>query len=482
MPHAKVGQDAGGPTRLERDSLGEMAVPARACYGIHTMRALENFPISSVPIGVITDLIRAFAIVKRAAASANRDLELIDPAKATAIVRACEEIEAGQWHDQFVVDVIQGGAGTSTNMNFNEVIANRGLELLGRPRGEYQALHPIDDVNASQSTNATYPTAVKVGLCFAIERLLAAMADLRASFEKKAFEFREILKIGRTQLQDAVPMTLGQEFTTYAIMLGEDEERLREAMALITEVNLGATAIGTGINTDPDYAPLACRYLAQYAKVPVKPAANFVEATQDTGAFVQLSGVLKRIACKLSKTCNDLRLLSSGPQAGLNEIMLPSRAAGSSIMPGKVNPIIPEVVNQVAFEVIGNDMTVTMASEAGQLQLNAFEPIMAYSLFKSITHLQAACRTLAHNCVDGIRANVELLEKRVNLSAGLATALNPYIGYEAASEVAKDAIKLGRPVAELVLERGLISAAQLREILQPEVLTRPTRIRRKPKT
>jgi aspartate ammonia-lyase len=480
MTRTKVGQGA-GEVRLERDSLGEMPVPAQAYYGIHTMRALENFPFSSVPIGVVTDLIRAFAIVKRAAASANRDLDLIDPAKADAIVRACEEIESGQWHDQFVVDVIQGGAGTSTNMNFNEVIANRGLELMGHARGEYKLLHPIDDVNASQSTNDTYPTAVKVGLCFAIGRLLAAMADLRASFEKKAFEFREILKIGRTQLQDAVPMTLGQEFTTYAIMLGEDEARLREAMALITEINLGATAIGTGINTDPDYAPLACRYVAQFSGVPVTPAANMIEATQDTGAFVQLSGVLKRIACKVSKTCNDLRLLSSGPQAGLGEILLPARAAGSSIMPGKVNPIIPEVVNQVAFEVIGNDVTVTMASEAGQLQLNAFEPIMAYSLFKSITHLQAACGTLAHNCVDGIRADVELLQKRVNLSAGLATALNPYIGYEAASEVAKDAIKFGRPVAELVLERGLISAAQLREILQPEVLTRPTRIRRTPK-
>jgi len=482
MAHAKVGPDAGGQTRLERDSLGELAVPAPAYYGIHTQRALENFPISAVPIGVVTDLIRAFALVKRAAASANRDLDLLEPDKAAAIIQTCEEIEAGLWHDQFVVDVIQGGAGTSTNMNFNEVIANRGLELLGHQRGEYRALHPIDDVNASQSTNDTYPTAVKLGLCFAIGRLLTAMADLRSSFEKKAFEFRQILKIGRTQLQDAVPMTLGQEFTTYAIMLGEDEERLREAMALITEVNLGATAIGTGINTDPDYAPLACRYLAHYSGLPVKPAANFVEATQDTGAFVQLSGVLKRIACKLSKTCNDLRLLSSGPQAGLSEILLPARAAGSSIMPGKVNPIIPEVVNQVAFEVIGNDVTVTMASEAGQLQLNAFEPIMGYSLFKSITHLQAACSTLGRNCVDGIQANVDLLEKRVNLSAGLATALNPYIGYEAACEVAKDAIKYGRPVAELVLERGLITAAQLREILQPEVLTRPTRIRRKPKT
>ena len=481
MAQSKGGQGAGGSARLEQDSLGELAVPAPAYYGIHTQRALENFPISAVPIGVVTDLIRAFALVKRAAASANRDLEVLDPAKAAVIIQACEEIEAGRWHEQFVVDVIQGGAGTSTNMNFNEVIANRGLELLGRPRGDYRALHPIDDVNASQSTNDTYPTSVKLGLCFAIGRLLLAMADLRSSFEKKAFEFREVLKIGRTQLQDAVPMTLGQEFTTYAIMLGEDEERLREAMALITEVNLGATAIGTGINTDPDYAPLACRYLAQYSGLPIKPAANFVEATQDTGAFVQLSGVLKRIACKLSKTCNDLRLLSSGPQAGLSEILLPARAAGSSIMPGKVNPIIPEVVNQVAFEVIGNDVTVTMASEAGQLQLNAFEPIMGYSLFKSITHLQAACSTLGRNCVDGIQANVDLLEKRVNLSAGLATALNPYIGYEAACEVAKDAIKFGRPVAELVLERGLISAAQLREILQPEVLTRPTRIRRTPK-
>ena len=481
MTQTKVSRETGGQVRTERDSLGEMAVPAKAYYGIHTMRALENFPISSVPIGVITDLIRAFAIVKRAAASANKDLELIDPAKAAIIVRVCEELEAGQWHDQFVVDVIQGGAGTSTNMNFNEVIANRGLELLGRERGDYQALHPIDDVNASQSTNDTYPTAVRLGLCFAIGRLLVAMADLRASFEKKAFEFREVLKIGRTQLQDAVPMTLGQEFSTYAVMIGEDEERLREAMALITEINLGATAIGTGINTDPDYAPLACQYLARFSGMPMKPAANMIEATQDTGAFVQLSGVLKRIACKLSKTCNDLRLLSSGPQAGLNEILLPAKAAGSSIMPGKVNPIIPEVVNQVAFEVIGNDTTVTFASEAGQLQLNAFEPIMAYSLYKSVTHLQAACVTLAHNCVDGIRANVELLEQRVHMSAGLATALNPYIGYEAAAEVAKDAVKLGRPVAELVLERGLISAAQLREILQPDVLTRPTRIRRKAK-
>jgi aspartate ammonia-lyase len=363
-------------------------------------------------------------------------------------------------------------------MNVNEVVANRALELMGHAKGDYARLHPIDDVNASQSTNDTYPTAVKVGLCFAIRQLHAAMAVLRKSFEKKSFEFRGVLKIGRTQLQDAVPMTLGQEFGTYAIMLGEDEERLREAMSLITEINLGATAIGTGINTDPDYAPLACRYLAELSGLPLKPAVNFVEATQDTGAFVQLSGVLKRIACKLSKTCNDLRLLSSGPQAGLGEIFLPPRAAGSSIMPGKVNPVIPEVVNQIAFEVIGNDMTVTMASEAGQLQLNAFEPIMGFSLFKSITHLQAGCLTLAKNCVDGIRANTALLEQRVKTSAGLATALNPYIGYEAAAEIAKAAVKTSRGVAELVLERGLLSEAELKEILHPEVLTKPTRLRK----
>jgi aspartate ammonia-lyase len=452
--------------RIERDALGELAVPAPAYYGIHTVRALGNFPITGVPVGTLSDLIRAYALVKKAAAHANRDLDLLPETKARAIIDACDEIAAGHLHDQFVVDVIQGGAGTSTNMNVNEVIANRALEILGCRRGEYTKLHPIDDVNASQSTNDTYPTAIKVGLCFAIQRLAAALATLRKSFERKTFEFHDVLKIGRTQLQDAVPMTLGQEFSAYAVMIGEDELRLREATALVTEINLGATAIGTGINSDPDYAPLACRYLADFAGLPLTPAANFVEATQDTGSFVQLSGVLKRIACKLSKTCNDLRLLSSGPQAGLGEIF----------MPGKVNPVIPEVVNQVAFEVIGNDMAVTMASEAGQLQLNAFEPLIGYSLFKSITHLQAACSTLATNCVDGISANRALLAERVRTSAGLATALNPYIGYESACEIAKAAVNENRAVADLVLERGLLSAQQLRQILQPEVLTRPTRL------
>lgn len=463
-------------TRLEHDLLGDRDVPAVAYWGIHTLRALENYPISGTPISAFPDLIRALALVKQAAARANRDLGTLDAAKADVIEAACAEIAGGALTAQFVVDVIQGGAGTSTNMNANEVIANLALEKLGRAKGDYASLHPIEDVNAAQSTNDVYPTALKVAACFAIQRLLLAMAELRGAFEKKAFEFRAVLKMGRTQLQDAVPMTLGQEFTTYAIMLGEDEARLSEAMALIQEINLGATAIGTGINTDPEYAGLACRHLSDLSGLPLKRAHNMIEATQDTGAFVQLSGVLKRTAAKLSKTCNDLRLLSSGPQAGFGEINLPARAAGSSIMPGKVNPIIPEVVNQIAFEVIGNDITITMASEAGQLQLNAFEPIMFWSLAKSITHLTAGCKTLAVHCVAGITANRELLAARVRNSAGLATALNPYIGYENATMIAKEAIASGRGVAELVLEHGLLDEKSLAEILRPEVLTQPRRL------
>ncbi|WP_334120671.1 aspartate ammonia-lyase, partial [Limnobacter sp.] len=373
--------------------------------------------------------------------------------------------------------VIQGGAGTSTNMNANEVIANRAIEIMGGKKGDYKMVHPIEHVNASQSTNDVYPTAVKIGLINAISGLLVAMEELKEAFGEKAFEFRKILKIGRTQLQDAVPMTLGQEFATFSVMLGEDMARLREATSLISEINLGATAIGTGINTDPEYAARARHYLEEITQLGLVTAADLVEATQDTGSFVQLSGVLKRVAVKLSKMCNDLRLLSSGPQAGLNEINLPPRAAGSSIMPGKVNPVIPEVVNQVAFEVIGNDITVTMAAEAGQLQLNAFEPIIAWSLFKSIYHLTAACKTLTKNCVLGITANESLLRQRVEESASLATSLNPYIGYDQASEIAKTALKTGRKVSELVLEKGLLSEQQLNEILRPEVLTRPRRIK-----
>ena len=460
-------------TRLEHDLLGERDVPASAYYGIHTLRARENFPISGQSIASYPDLIRALAQIKAAAARANRQLGLLDGTRAEAILVACREIADGRWHEHFVVDVIQGGAGTSTNMNANEVIANRALELLGHGKGEYAHLHPLNHVNMSQSTNDVYPTALRVATCLSIRSLLSAMAGLREAFAAKAEEFKDILKIGRTQLQDAVPMTLGQEFSTYAVMLGEDEARLQEAAALIREINLGATAIGTGINAHPDYARLVCRELAEISGIPVLTAPNLVEATQDCGSFVQLSGVLKRIAVKLSKICNDLRLLSSGPRAGFGEINLPPRQAGSSIMPGKVNPVIPEVVNQVAFEVIGNDQTVTFAAEAGQLQLNAFEPIIAHSLFKSVRHLENACRTLADLCIDGITANRELLQRSVENSIGIVTALNPYIGYAHATEVAAEAHLSGRGVAEIVLERGLMDAEKLAAVLRPEILTRP---------
>jgi aspartate ammonia-lyase len=461
------------PIRIEHDLLGERQVPADAYYGIHTLRAIENFPISGTTIQSMPSMVTALACVKQACALANHDLDVLDSERTGAIVQACQDIRRGHYHDQFVVDVIQGGAGTSTNMNANEVIANRALEILGHARGEYKFLHPLEHVNMSQSTNDVYPTAVKVALRFEIERLAEAMNVLRVEFEKKAGAFAHVLKMGRTQLQDAVPMTLGQEFSTYAVMLEEDRERLREASLLIQEINLGATAIGTGINAPPEYAPLATQYLAEITGINFSVAKNLVEATQDAGAFVQLSGVLKRIAVKLSKICNDLRLLSSGPRAGLNEINLPPVQAGSSIMPGKVNPVIPEVVNQIAFEVIGNDVTVSFAAEGGQMQLNAFEPIIAYCLFNSIAHLRQGCLTLAERCVRGITANEAHLREMVANSIGIVTALNPYIGYENASAVAKEAHASGRGVAEIVLEKGLLTEAELDDILRPEVLTQP---------
>src|SRR6266403_5584953 len=460
-------------TRREHDLLGDRDVPADAYYGVHTLRAVENFPISGTPISIYPDLIVALASIKIAAAKSNRELGLLDAKLADVIVAAAEEVRAGALHDQFVVDVIQGGAGTSTNMNANEVIANRALELLGRPKGDYKFLHPNEHVNMSQSTNDVYPTALKLAAYSGIMRLVEAMAVLREAFEHKSDEFRDIIKMGRTQLQDAVPMTLGQEFSTYAVMLGEDEQRLKEAVLLVCEINMGATAIGTGINSHPDYAALVCRHLRTTTGIPVVTAANLVEATQDCGSFVQLSGVLKRVAVKLSKTCNDLRLLSSGPRAGIGEIALPAVQAGSSIMPGKVNPVIPEVVNQIAFEVIGNDITVTMAAEAGQLQLNAFEPIIAHSLFKSVTHLTNGCLTLAERCVKGITANRERLRAVVENSIGVVTALNPYIGYANATAVAQLALVTGRSVYDLVLEKKLLTREQLDQILQPEVLTQP---------
>jgi aspartate ammonia-lyase len=467
------------PTRIEHDLLGQRQVPAEAYYGIHTLRAIENFPITGTTIQGMPSMVTALACVKQACALANHDLDVLDAERTGAIVQACQDIRRGHYHDQFVVDVIQGGAGTSTNMNANEVIANRALEILGHARGEYKFLHPLEHVNMSQSTNDVYPTAVKVALRFEIERLAKAMDVLGLEFEAKAGEFAHILKMGRTQLQDAVPMTLGQEFSTYAVMLEEDRDRLREAALLIQEINLGATAIGTGINAPPEYALLATKYLAEITGIDFSVAKNLVEATQDAGAFVQLSGVLKRIAVKLSKICNDLRLLSSGPRAGLNEINLPPVQAGSSIMPGKVNPVIPEVVNQIAFEVIGNDVTVSFAAEGGQMQLNAFEPIIAYCLFNSISHLRQGCLTLAERCVRGITANEAHLREMVANSIGIVTALNPYIGYENASAVAKEAHASGRGVAEIVLEKGLLTQAELDDILRPEVLTQPRVLGRK---
>jgi aspartate ammonia-lyase len=358
-------------------------------------------------------------------------------------------------------------------MNANEVIANRALELLGEAKGTYARLHPNEHVNMGQSTNDVYPTALKIAAWWGIERLARAMGTLRGAFAEKSAEFADVLKMGRTQLQDAVPMTLGQEFGAFATMLGEDESRLSEAVGLICEINLGATAIGTGITAHPEYAARVCVHLRNVTGIALVTAPDLIEATQDCGAFVQLSGVLKRVAVKLSKTCNDLRLLSSGPRSGFNEINLPARQAGSSIMPGKVNPVIPEVVNQVAFEVIGNDVTITMAAEGGQLQLNAFEPVIFYSIARSVAHLTAACETLEANCIRGITANRDRLRASVENSIGIVTALNPYIGYANATEVALEAHLSGRGVAELVLEKGLMTRERLDLVLQPDLLTRP---------
>jgi len=451
--------------RLEHDLLGDYEVPAEAFWGVHTARAVENFPISGVPIGHYRSLIRALALVKEAAAEANHEVGQLPTALRDAIVAACRDVAAGRYDDQFVVDAIQGGAGTSTNMNANEVIANLALERLGRPRGDYAHLHPLNHVNMSQSTNDVYPTALKVALILEIRELLEAMAHLRAAFAAKADEFRALVKMGRTQLQDAVPMTLGQEFATFARMTHEDEQRLSEVIPLLSEINLGGTAIGTQLNAPEGYAASACRRLGELSGLPFVMAEDMVEATQDAGVFVMVSGVLKRIAVKLSKTANDLRLLSSGPRAGLGEINLPARQAGSSIMPGKVNPVIPEVVNQIAFSMVGYDLTVTMAVEAGQLQLNAFEPIICRVLMMGITELSAGCRVLADRCVSGITANAEKTRRDVESSIGLVTALVPALGYENATRVAQAAQARGCSVREVVLDLGLMTVEQFEAAL-----------------
>lgn len=462
-------------TRSEYDLLGNLDVPADAYYGIQTLRAAQNFSITGIPISHFPEFIKALAMVKAAAARANQDFGLLSDEKADAIVYACQDLINGQYHDQFIVDVIQGGAGTSTNMNANEVIANIGLTKLGHSLGDYQYLHPNDDVNRSQSTNDAYPTAACLGIQFAADNFLPSLKSLKEALEEKGKEFAHVLKMGRTQLQDAVPMTLGQEFEAFAVNLGEDIDRIKEACALLCEVNLGGTAIGTGINTPEGYSAKAVEKLATISTKPLVPASNLVEATSDMGAFVFFSGILKRLAIKLSKMSNDLRLLSSGPRTGFGEIKLPEMQPGSSIMPGKVNPVIPEAMNQTAYQVMASDLAVTLAAEAGQLQLNAMEPMIIYNLLNSLKMLKQACEMLEHKCIRGIQANQEACLAHVENSIGIITALVPRIGYANSSRIARRALLSGLTVKSLILEEALLTEDELNELLKPENMIAPTR-------
>ena len=454
--------------RIEKDFLGEKEIEFDKYYGIQTLRAKENFNITTIGINLFPNFIISLAKVKKACALTNFELGDLTQIQKDAIVKACDRIIAGEFHDQFIVDPIQGGAGTSTNMNTNEVIANIALEILGEQKGSYNIIHPNNHVNMSQSTNDAYPTAIKITLYELIFKLQDSLKILRDAFYGKAVEFKDILKMGRTQLQDAVPMTLGQEFKTYATMIDDDINRLSKAQELLKEVNLGATAIGTGINTKPEYQKLVIKHLQDVTKTDYYMARDMIEATQDTSTFVHISGRFKSIAIKVSKICNDLRLLSSGPRAGLNEINLPPMQPGSSIMPGKVNPVMPEVVNQVAFDVIGADVTISMASEHGQLQLNVFEPIIAYKLFISINMMRRAFESLAEKCIKGITANPEVCMNNVLNSATLVTSLNPILGYEKSSAVAKEALRTGKRVYDILLEQKLFTQKELEELLQPK--------------
>ncbi|TDO99727.1 aspartate ammonia-lyase [Marinomonas balearica] len=460
-------------TRSEYDLLGNLNVPADAFYGIQTQRAANNFSITGVPISHFPELIKALAMVKAAAAHTNCEYGLLERTKADAIFDACQDLIQGHYHDQFIVDVIQGGAGTSTNMNANEVIANIALTKLGREKGDYQHLHPNDHVNRSQSTNDAYPTAACLGIQFAADSFIPVLSSLKASLEDKGKEFSNVLKMGRTQLQDAVPMTLGQEFDAFAVNLGEDIERIKEACTLLCEVNLGGTAIGTGINTPEGYAKKVVANLAELSGKPVVPATNLVEASSDMGAFVFFSGILKRLATKLSKMSNDLRLLSSGPRTGFGEIKLPEMQPGSSIMPGKVNPVIPEAMNQTAYQVIASDLAVTLAAEAGQLQLNAMEPMIIYNLLNSLKMLKEACEMLELRCIRGIDANADACLAHVENSIGIITALVPHIGYANSSRIARDALLSGTTVKTLILREKLLTEEQLNDLLKPENMIAP---------
>jgi aspartate ammonia-lyase len=451
--------------RIERDFLGECKVPAQAYYGVQTQRGKDNFFITGIPMSTEPEFVRALGYVKKAAALANRDLNVLSPEVAEAIVAGCDRLIAGQMRDQFVTDFIQGGAGTSTNMNANEVIANLALEHLGHDKGDYQRVSPNDHVNYGQSTNDVYPTAFRLALILRLGRYMDALTKLQQSFYSKAKEFDRVLKMGRTHLQDAVPMSLGQEFHGWGTTLGEEVERLAEVRGLLREINLGATAIGTMVTAAPGYPERATRYLSELTGERFVLAGDLVEATSDTGAYVLLSGVLKRTSAKLTKICNDIRLLASGPRCGFNEINLPQLQPGSSIMPGKVNPVIPEVVNQVSFLVIGLDLTVTLAASAGQLQLNVMEPVITYALFTSISTMENAVNSLRVNCVDGITANAQRTHEMVLNSLGIVTVLKPRLGYKLCAEVAREGYERGVDLKTIVVaERQLISPAEWDDI------------------
>ena len=458
-------------TRIEHDLLGDFAVPADAYYGVQTARALENFKISGVQIRQYPNFIKGLAMVKLAAARANFDTNGFSKEILTGIEKACQEIIDGKLHDEFRLDVLQGGAGTSTNMNANEVIANRALELMGHKKGEYKYCDPHDHVNRSQSTNDSYPSSMHVGMALGNAEIVAAYKELIAAFRAKGKEFADIVKMGRTQLQDAVPMTLGQEFNAFARTLDDEVRALEAVSKVLTEVSMGGTAIGTGLNAPKGYAQKCSDHLAKVTGMPIHLGTDLVEATQDTQAFVLYASVLKSLAIKLAKVGNDLRLLSSGPRCGLHEINLPATQPGSSIMPGKVNPVIPEVTNMVAYRVIGNDLVVTLAAEAGQLQLNAFEPVMAAVIFESQTLLVNGARTLREHCVEGITANPEVCKHYLESSIGTVTALNPVIGYDRSTELAAEALRTGEGILELIREKHILTDAQIDEILNPAALT-----------
>ncbi len=461
-------------TRTEKDFLGERQIPRDAYYGVQTLRGKENFSITGVPMSKEPDFVRAFGYVKKAAALANRDLKVLDPVIANAIVAACDRIIAGEFNDQFVTDFIQGGAGTSTNMNANEVIANLALETLGHHKGEYQYCSPNDHVNCGQSTNDVYPTAFRLALILRLDAYIESLQKLQAAFFAKGREFERVLKMGRTHLQDAVPMSLGQEFHGWGTTIGEEVQRIGEVRLLLHEINLGATAIGTSVTAAPGYPELATRHLCDVTGLNFILAGDLVEATSDTGAYVQLSGALKRTSSKLTKICNDLRLLASGPRCGLGEINLPQKQPGSSIMPGKVNPVIPEVVNQTGFLVIGMDLTVTLAASAGQLQLNVMEPVITFALFMSIHTLQNAMDSLRENCVDGITANPDRTRDMVLNSLGIVTLLKQHLGYKLCSELAREGYETGKSLHDIVVsERKLLSEEKWQEIFSFDNLINP---------